>query len=252
MSIFKTPGLPGAQVPVSQIAAPAADLLTVEAVSGAVPAHLKNNITQNLVDQINNITTDPLLAEQVRNNFISYTAVMKEGKFKIEDYLHAVVYVSYKLMGYSNKESYFRTFPDRHQTLLAKGTSEKDIAAYVAAYARGKLVNLIMEQSLVPTWVLNQAVYQEAINTQADLMRTATSEKVRSDAANSLLTHLKKPEGKDFQISVDVKDNSGITELKEALRDMAEKQQAHIQGGGDIKDVTNSVIIEAEAKEIKE
>jgi hypothetical protein len=252
MSIFKVAGVPGAQVPVSQVAAPAADLLTVEQVGKAVPPHLKNAVTQNLVDQVNNIVADPILAEQIRNNFISYSAVMKEGKFKIEDYLHAVVYVSYKLMGYSNKDAYCRTFPTRHANLVAKGTSDKDIAAYVAAYARGKLVNLIMEQSLVPTWVLNQHVFQEAINVQADLMRTANSEKVRSDAANSLLTHLKKPEGKDFQINMDMRETSGITELKNALKEMAEAQRGALASGTNIKTITDATIIEAEATEVED
>lgn len=252
MSIFKTAGVPGAQVPVSQVAAPAADLLTVEQVGKAVPPHLKGAITQQLVDQVNNIVADPILAEQIRNNFISYSAVMKEGKFKIEDYLHAVVFVSYKLMGYSNKDAYCRTFPSRHANLVAKGTSDKDIAAYVAAYARGKLVNLIMEQSLVPTWVLNQHIFQEAINEQAWLMKNATSEKVRSDAANSLLTHLKKPEGKDFQINMDMRETSGITELKNALKDMAEAQRDALTKGTNIKTITDATIVDVEATEVED
>lgn len=252
MSIFKMAGPPAAQVPVSQVAAPAGDLLTLEAVTGAVPPHLKNAITQHLVDQVNNVASDPLFAEQVRNNFLSYVAVMKEGKFKIDDYLHAVVFVSYKLMGYSNKDSYLRTFPARHQQLVARGTSEKDISAYVAAYARGKLVNLILEQSLVPTWVLNQHIYQEAINTQYKLMTTAQSEKVQTEAANSLLTHLKKPEGKDFQINMDMRETSGITELKNALKDMAEAQKAAIAGGAGIKMITEAPIIEAKAREVED
>ena len=30
---------------------------------------------------------------------MSYTSVMKDGRFKTEDYAHAVAYVSFKLMG---------------------------------------------------------------------------------------------------------------------------------------------------------
>ncbi len=179
-------------------------MLTKELVEQAVPANLKTSVTQQLVDMINNVSSDPLIAEQVRENFISYTAVLKDGKFKTEDYLHAVAYVSYKLMGKSNKEAYASTFPGRYQILVAKGTTEKDISAYVAAYNRGKLVNLILEQTLVPTWVLNQGIYQQAINTQALLMATANSEKVRSDAANSILTHLKKPDAAGPLISLDM------------------------------------------------
>ncbi len=246
MSIFKTPGLPGAAVPVSQIAAPAADLLTVAQVAGAVPPNLKNVITQGFVDQINAVVADPLLAEQIRNNFVSYTGVMKDGKFKIEDYLNAVVYVSYKLMGYSNKDSYFRTFPTRHANLVAKGTSEKDISAYVSAYNKGKLVNLILEQTLVPVWVMNQDIYQKAINHQFTLMTSAQSEKVQCEAANSLLTHLKKPEGKDFQINMDMRETSGINELREAMKGMANAQLDALKSGAPIKLVTDATIVDAE------
>lgn len=224
---------------------PAPDQLTLEDVARAVPPQLKNTITQTFVDQINNIAADPLLAEQIRNNFISYTSVMQDGKFKIDDYLNAVTYVSYKLMGYNNQDSYLRTFPQRHAALVAKGADAKTISAYVTAYARGKLPNLVMEQSLVPSWVLNQDLYQKAINVQADLMQSATSEKVRTEAANSLLTHLKKPEGKDFQLNLGVNESSGLNELKNALREMAEKQTQLMAGGASVKEIAASPIIEA-------
>jgi hypothetical protein len=256
MSIFNSPAMAGlggnATVAgaSTQIAAPAADLLTVAQVAGAVPPNLKSSITQAFVDNVNQIVTDPLIAEQVRNNFIGFTGVMKEGKFKLEDYLNAVLYVSYKAMGYSNKESYFRTFPQRHAHLVAKGTSEKDISAYVSAYNKGKLVNLILEQTLVPSWVLNQSIYQAAINHQYTLMTTAVSEKVQQEAANSLLTHLKKPEGKDFQINMNMQETSGINELKEALRDVAQMQRDAIAAGTNIKNITDSVMIDAEATDV--
>ena len=87
---------------------------TLEDVKKAVPSHIRSNITQPLVDTLNNIAADPLIAEDIRNNFISYSAVLKEGKFKVEDYLNAVAYVSYKVMGNTNEESYAKTFPHRY------------------------------------------------------------------------------------------------------------------------------------------
>lgn len=227
-------------------------MLTKEQVERSLPANLKSAATQPLTDLLNNIAADPLVAEQVRNNFISYTSVLKEGKFKAEDYVHAVAYVSYKLMGYSNQDAYFRTFPQRHANLVARGTTPKDISAYVSAYHKGKLVNLIMEQSLVPSWVLNQDLYQKALNVQADLMANAASEKVRCDAANSILTHLTKPkESTNFQLNLDVKENSGMTELKDALAKMAQQQQQLIQAGMSTKEVAAATIIDAEVKEVK-
>lgn len=227
-------------------------MLTKELVERVVPANLKSSITQQLVDRINNAVTDPIVAEQVRNNFVSYTSVLKEGKFKTEDYLHAVMYVSFKLFGLSNLDAYAHTFPQRYQNLLAQGIASKDIAAYVSAYNKGKLVNLILEQTLVPTWVLNQHLYQEALTVQADLMRSATSEKVRTEAANSILTHLKRPEAVKGQIDINIKDSSGMNELKEALAKMAEQQRDLISSGMTARQIAAQPIIDAEFTEVSD
>lgn len=225
--------------------------LTVDIVEKALPPNLKTAATQSLVDQINNIVSDPLIAEQVKNNFISYTTVLKEGKFKTEDYLHAVTYVSFKLMGMSNQDAYFRTFPHRHAALVAKGTTSKDIAAYVSAYNRGKLVNLILEQTLVPSWVLNQDLYQKALNTQADLMVNAQSEMVRTTAANSILTHLQKPKEAGPLINFDMRETSGMNELKDMLTALAHKQREAIQGGNlTTQDIADQKLIEGESTRV--
>jgi hypothetical protein len=226
-------------------------MLTLATVVKALPPNLKGAVDQNFVDQINNAVTDPLVAEQVRDNFISYTKVLQDGKFKTEDYLHAVTYVSFKLMGMSNQDAYLRTFPQRYQALLAKGTSAKDISAYVAAYARGKLVNLILEQTLVPSWVLNQEAYQKAINVQVDLMTNAQSEMVRTQAANSVLTHLAKPKEAGPLINFDMRESSGMNEMRDLLGKLAKKQQEMISGGVTTKDIAEQVIIEGEAEEVK-
>lgn len=227
-------------------------MLTKELVERAVPPNLKSAITDQLVARINAAVSDPVVAENIRENFIHYSGVLRDGKFKAEDYLNAVMYVSFKLMGNSNHEAYMKTFPLRYQELLAKGTSSKDIAAYVAAYNKGKLVNLVFEQSAVPSWVLNQHMFQEALNTQYDLMQTAASEKVRTEAANSILTHLKRPEAVKSQIDINLKDSSGLTELKETMQRLAQQQQVMIEKGVTAKDLAALPIIEAEFSEVEE
>ncbi len=221
-------------------------MLTEDDVKRALPATLRSSVTQNLVATINNVSTDPEFAQAVRDNFISYANIMKDGKFRTQDYVSAVTYVSYKLMGYSNQDAYFRTFPQRHAELVAKNTSAKDISSYVAMYSKGKLVNLIMEQSLVPSWVLNQDVYQKAINTQADLMLNAQSEKVRTEAANSLLTHLKKPEVKSASVHIDMTENSAMNDLKDTLTKLAAQQRELIQHGVSAREIAASRIIDEE------
>lgn len=217
--------------------------LTKQQIVNALPSSFKNSVTQELVDTINNVTQDQLLAEQFRENFVTYSSVMKDGKFKTMDYLSAIQYVTYKHMGYSNKDAYFKTFPNRQAELVARGTSEKDISAYVSAYHRGKLVNLIMEQSLVPVWIVNQDNFQKAINVQVELMTTAASEKVRCDAANSILTHLAKPKDQVTNINLDMRENSGLTDLKNTLQALAEQQLVAIQSGTPTKEIAGSSLV---------
>lgn len=225
-------------------------MLTRDQVEQALPPNLKAAATQQFTDKINNITADPVVAEQVRENFVSYTSVLKDGRFKTDDYLSAVTYVSYKLMGLTNQDAYIRTFPQRYQQLLAKNTSSKDIAAYVSAYNKGKLVNAILEQTLVPTWVLNQDIYQKAVMTQLDLMVNAQSEKVRTEAANSILTHLKRPEVKSVNLNLGVQESSGLTELKNLMTDLAQKQIKAIESGTPTLEIAAQPIIEGEYVEV--
>lgn len=209
-----------------------------------LPDRLKGTMNQQLMDDLNKIITEPEFAEHVRNNLISYTMVLRESRFTLEDYMKAVIYVSFKLMGYTDKECYQRTFPDRYARLLSINTSSKDIAAYIAAYNRGKLVNLIYEQTQVPTWVLNQDIYQKAINTQLELMLSSKSDKVRTDAANSLLVHLKRPEAAKVDISFGVREDDGVKDLMKQMRDMVSDQKAMIEAGASTKDVAHQRIIQ--------
>ena len=166
------------------------ELLTVEQFQQALPDKMKKSVNQEVIDSINATLSDPESFEYYRNNLLSYARVIQDGKFKLPEYINAVRYVSYKLMGCTNIEAYSRTFPDKIQRFNLQGVTGKDVASYVTAYNKTKLVNLIYEQSLIPSYVLNQDLYQKALNVQAELMLTAKSEKVKSDAANSLLTHL--------------------------------------------------------------
>lgn len=206
-----------------------AERLTVEQFKQVMPQNHKGNINTELMEKINDIISDPGMGEVFRENFMSYTHVMRDGKFKVTDYLSAVKYVSFKLMGMTNFESYIKTFPDRYQKFISEGVPSKDIHCYVSAYNKNKLVNLIYEQTLIPTHVLNADIFQKAINVQADLMLNAKSEKVKCDAANSLLNHLKKPESNKIELNLGVGETSVIAELRETTAKLAAQQQQLIK-----------------------
>lgn len=206
-------------------------LITKEMVLRALPDKARRGINDELITQINDTLNDPDMYESYRDNFLSYMNVLADGRFKIEDYLNAVKYVTQKLLGKSNTDAYMVTFPDRWKDMHHRGLTSKEMSSIISAYNKTKLVNLIFEQTMIPTWVINQDLYQKAINVQAELMLTANSEKVRSDAANSLLIHLKPPEVKKVELDIGVKDTSAIEQLKMATIELASQQKRMIEMG---------------------
>lgn len=208
-------------------------MLTLNEVQDSLPAGQKGHITQDMVDQLNNLSKDPEEARYIRENFISFSQVLSEGRFKLGDYVRAVMYVSHKVMGKSNLEAYKSTFPDRHAQMVADGRQPKDIASYVAAYNKGKLVNLVYERAAIPTWVLNQDMFQSALNVNYEIMNdVSVSDKVRVEAANSILTHLKRPETNKAELKVEIGMNDGMKALEARLSEMAETQMKVIEGDG--------------------
>lgn len=213
--------------------------LTVQEVASALPPAFKQHATPQLVAALNSLPFDPVAAEQVRENFITYTSVLADGRYKMMDYLNAVTFVSLRMMGKDNKEAYSIVFPNRIASLVAKGTSQKDIASYVSMYGKGKLVMAIMEQTLIPVWLLNVGTYQDAINTQAQLMNDVNQPgMVRTAAANSILTHLAKPkETVQNKLEINIQESDGTKEMAALLKDLAQKQLQAISQGMTARDV---------------
>lgn len=220
--------------------------LTVEQFKSVLPDKMKKGVNQELIDSVNKSLADPDMYETYRDNLLSYAHVMRDGRFKLKDYVNAIKYVSHKLMGASNQQAYIKTFPDKYADFVARGVLAKDIASYITAYNKSKLVNLVFEQTLIPSWVLNQDMYQAALNKQFELMNSAKSEKVQSDAANSLLNHLKPPEVQKLELDIGVKENSTLDVLRKATMELVAQQKLSIQSGVvDAKDVAEYRVIDS-------
>jgi hypothetical protein len=206
-------------------------VLTAEQFKMALPEKVRKNVSQELMDTINNVVSEPELYEAYRENLMSYTKIMQDGRFSLDNYLNAVMYVSHKMMGNTNIQAYSKTFPDKITRFKATGVSDKDVSSYCTAYNKSKLVNLIFAQTLVPSYILNQDLYQKALNVQADLMLNAKSEKVQTDAANSLLTHLKMPESTKVEMDITVKEDGSIAALRRTTLELAKVQRQAIERG---------------------
>lgn len=229
------------------------DLITLEEVRASVPTKLQSVVSQSLVDKLNYLNSEvPEAAENIRDNFITYVDVLQEGKYKLEDYLNAIKYVSFKLMNKTNRDAYRLTFPDRFKRMKESGNAEKDIDSVISAYNRNKLVNKIYEKTIIPSWILNQDAYQEAINTQVRLMRTASSERVQAMAADSILNHLKRPENiTQAQLNINVGTGSFIDELQKNLINLAQSQKELIKSGVSTKEIAEQrIIVDVEPEEV--
>ena len=222
----------------------------MDVVRQVLPTKFARAITDENVAQWNLVTSDPDMAAYYRENFITYSKVLNEGKFTVDEYLNAVMYCSHRLAGETTKDSYLRVFPHKAAEWLVKGVKSKTQDAYVSMYNNTKLVRKIMEQSVIPIWVLNQDKAQAAINVLADLMDNADSEKVRSDSANALLNHLKKPDNLKVELDIGVKEGSELANLQKVMADLAQAQLAAIQSGGvNALGIAESRIVEAEVIE---
>lgn len=235
-----------AVAPVAQVIQMTPIQMSVEQFKEALPAKVKKAVNAEMVAKVTAMLSDPDLFENYRDNLLGYTSVMADGKFRIDQYINAVKYVSHKLMGCSNIEAYSKTFPDKMTDYHNRNVSSKDISSYVVAFNKSKLVNLIFEQTLIPAYVYNQDMFQKALNVQADLMVNATSEKVRSDAANSLLTHLKQPETSKVKLDIGLTEGAvnTIADLRAATQAFVTEQRKFIESGaGTAKDVAEKRLL---------
>ena len=58
-------------------------LLTVEQFRQVLPDKFKKTVNQEFIDQVNQTLADPLMYENYRDNLLSYTHVMRDGKFTL-------------------------------------------------------------------------------------------------------------------------------------------------------------------------
>ena len=143
-------------------------MLELEAVRKLVPKQQRSMITQEFLDKIEGSVQSSVIAEQFKENFITYLNILTTGRYKMDDYINAVKFVSFKLLNYSNLDAYAATFPERYQRLVDEG--QVQIESFASMYAKNKLVMRIYEQTIVPTHVLNAPLHQEALSTLAGMI----------------------------------------------------------------------------------
>ena len=244
------------------VVVPQVELLTIEQFKHCLPKYSRGSVTPAVVDSVNVIIgSSAEMLETYKENLVTYGSVMADGKFKIGSYLNAIKYVSHKLLGRTNEEAYAFTFPDRYAKYLVDGLTSRQLGGYASAYNSSKLVSSILAQTLVPHYIVNAPAYQDALNCQVNLMHNAKSEKVRCDAANSVMVQLKPPEVTKIQLDVGITEDKSIQELRASTLKLVAQQKVMLESGVlNAKTVAHSkleildpdAIIDGEATEIND
>lgn len=214
-----------------------------------LPVNVRTQLTSELFAELIDIKEDTQVLETYRDTLIGFTQVLKSGSYTLRDYGKACRYVTFRLLGDNQKIAYIRTFPDRYKEFKAKGFTDKQISARTSMYAKGKLVKSIEEVAHIPAWLANADNFQKAVNHQVFLMENAESERVQTDAANSIMTHLKRPDKVEIEHSTSEETTSVIGSLVSAAEKIVAKQQLALANGSTAKQVIAENIIEGETHE---
>ena len=227
-------------------------MLSVDAIKRLVPKPQRTLITQEFVDNLENCAKDTGIAEEFKNNFITYLSVLSKGKYKMADYINAVKFISFKLLGYTDIDAYAATFPDRYQRLVEEG--QEQIYAFSSMYAANKLVTSIYAQTMVPTYVLNAPLHQEAINKLAEMIRKPNItdfNKIR--ACEAILQHTKQPEVIKGELTIGIEQSDTIEDLREITENLAETYKTLLKKEGmTLREIADADIIDTSYRVLEE
>lgn len=219
-------------------------MLELEVVKRLLPKHQRSMITQEYLDKIEACVSDKDVADTFKENFITYLNVLSTGRYKMEDYINAVKYVTFKLLGYSNINAYAATFPDRYARLKKEGQTQID--AFVSMYNKNKLVMQIYEQTIVPSYVLNAPLHQEALNELAKMIKDPSIRGMtKVKACEAILQNTKQPEIIKGELTIGMEQQDTISDLRDVVEQLAEVNRLSIaKKVKSIKEVAEAKIID--------
>ena len=241
-------------------AEPEVELISKEQLEKICPIKMSARALNLATDAINECIEgmDSIFKLHFRDNVIGLIDVLRDSTHRVSfnDYVKAVSFCTYKMAGNTDTRSYSLTFPDRIARMEKERLPMTHLHSYANAYARSKTVAEVMARMIVPTHVMYQDYFHLAVKTQVELMSDKNiSSKVRSDAAHSLMTHLKTPEIKKAELNIGIKESEAVSELRNALSLLSNAQRDKvINGQFTVSDIsaTTFEIVEDEDTDIED
>lgn len=217
----------------------------------------KNAITDELVDLINQIQTEPeFQGETMMQTMITYQNALKGARVSMRAYVNAIRFCAYLVsMDDNYTEAYKRTFYDTDFVKVRANVSTSDpryaeLTSAASRYRRSKLVVDILTLSQVPLDMLFAGYRYKAMAVLAETMVTAKLDRDRIQAARSVL-EMTKSDTIKVDLDVGVKESSAVASLKTQLAEMAAQQVALLNSGtaslkelGGLKPIEDAEIVE--------
>lgn len=235
------------------LATPPIEVVSKEQLKKIYPIRVSDDVLETCVNVINNNIkeVDVGLREVYRDNLFGMIDIIKNTKTKtnFKDYVKAVEFCVHKMNGETAIRAYTLTFPDRIARFEAEGVATHFVHVYAGAYAKGKLVTDILARMMVPTHVMYMDYFHKAVKTQVELMTDErVSPKVRAEAANSLMTHLKQPVVQKAELNIGIEESDTIKQLSEAMDKLSGMQQEKILDGSyTVTDIAKAEIYEIDS-----
>lgn len=206
----------------------------------------KNTITQNLVDLLNEASSDPMFnGDEFMKTLVDYQSCMIESASSMREYINAIKFCAYLESENNNSYQAYKKarkhdpFVEERKDDPVDSMGYNAIVAAASRYRKNPLVRQILTQSDMPLYLMFQGSRYKAVALLAREMEEAPYSKDRINAADKLLSHVKPPE--NVQVEMNIGQSQEVIDVQEELNNqlaqIAANQKALMGQGQDIREV---------------
>jgi len=161
-------------------------------------------------------------------------------------YINACNFVMHYMYTHSKTESYRLCFPEKYKEHKEAG---RNISAASHSYFTSKLVRHLVAQSTISLGLYHRSKVHDLVETLYDLSENSENERIRMESADKLLNHLTVEDQNTYRVehqNVGGGKRDFVGEIADQMIKMREEQKAAILNGGDVKEIANTSVVEAE------
>lgn len=221
--------------------------LQLEAVKASLTKKKAKKVTQEIIDEMNQVIANPDFGESLAENYMNFIGVLRErNRCSLAQYHKAIMFYTLVEGGSTLVKAYMQVFPDRvayRRKLYPERSSSVDLAHESSRYNRSNLVMDIRKTDTLSVKLIHRNLLHEAILKQADLMRTAKSELVQQKASETLMRELKPDEEANINLNINDGSTKVLEDLRKATAELAKQQFGRIIEGTAVKDIAASKIV---------